>query len=87
MESSTDPKAILKRAFEILLSRPAHPEELAILHTNYEQATKLITEQEAKDFLAIGETPSHPDLPPITQAALTSVCLSLFNTDESLTKE
>lgn len=86
-ESSPDPKAILSRAFKILLVRPAHPEELGILLTNFEQAISLITEEEAKAFLAIGETPAHPDLQPVTQAALTSVCLSLFNTDESLTKE
>ena len=86
-ESSTDPEAILARAFKILLSRSPHPEELGILLKNYEQALPLITEEEAKALLAIGETPAHPDLPPITQAALTSVCLSLLNTDESLTKE
>ena len=86
-QDSTDPKTILARAFEILLSRPPHQDELSILFTNFEQAKKLITEEEAKAFLAIGETPPYPDLPPVTQAALTSVCLSLFNTDESLTKE
>ena len=86
-ESSTEPEAILARAFKILLSRSPHPEELGILLKNYEQALPLITEEEAKALLAIGETPAHPELPPITQAALTSVCLSLLNTDESLTKE
>ena len=86
-ESSTEPEAILARAFKILLSRSPHHEELGILLKNYEQALPLITEEEAKALLAIGETPAHPELPPITQAALTSVCLSLLNTDESLTKE
>ena len=86
-ESSTEPEVILARAFKILLSRSPHPEELRILVKNYEQALPLITEEEAKALLAIGETPAHPELPPITQAALTSVCLSLLNTGESLTKE
>ena len=88
-ESSADPAEALTRAFLIVQARPPSPDELTILLSNYDTAKALFTEapQDAEAFLAIGESPRHPDLAPITHAALTSICLSILNTDEALTKE
>lgn len=88
-ESSADPAAALARAFTIVQAHPPSADELAILVSNYETAKAIFAQapKDAEAFLSIGESPRHPDLDPITQAALTSVCLSILNTDEALTKE
>lgn len=88
-ESSSEPKAALTRAFTITQSRPPRKNELTILLSNYQSALAIFTESptDAEAFLSIGETPRHPDLKAIPQAALASVCLSILNTDEAFTKE
>lgn len=82
-------KATLSRAFETVLARPPGTEESAILLDNYEIARSAFqADPAAADaFLAIGETPRHPSMDPVTEAALATVCLSILNTDEALTKE
>ncbi|MEJ6829331.1 MAG: hypothetical protein QNK61_03980, partial [Akkermansiaceae bacterium] len=79
----------LTRAFTITQSRPPRKNELTILLSNYQSALAIFTESptDAEAFLSIGETPRHPDLKAIPQAALASVCLSILNTDEAFTKE
>ena len=88
-ESSADPAAALARAFELVHTRPPSKQELAILLANFEAAKEIFAETptDAEAFLSIGESPRHPDVDAVTHAAFTSVCLSMFNTDESLTKE
>ena len=41
----------------------------------------------ATDFLTNGDHSSATSLEPVERAALASVCLSILNTDEALTKE
>ncbi|MCE9631243.1 MAG: PSD1 and planctomycete cytochrome C domain-containing protein [Planctomycetia bacterium] len=41
----------------------------------------------AKQLLAVGESPCDKSLDPTGHAALTSVCLAIFNLDEALTRE
>ena len=41
----------------------------------------------AQAFLKNGDSPLDPALEPVEQAALASVCLSILNLDEALTKE
>jgi len=41
----------------------------------------------AKQLLAVGESPRDKALDPASHAALTSVCLAIFNLDEALTRE
>ena len=88
-EAGSDPAAALTRAFAITLARSPHAEELAILLESYRLAREAFTvdPQAAKDFLANGDAPVDAVLDPIAHAALASVCLSILNTDEALTKE
>jgi hypothetical protein len=51
---------------------------LAIYQNDMEAATAL---------LAVGATPRNEQLNPAEHAALTAVCLGLFNLDEALTRE
>jgi hypothetical protein len=41
----------------------------------------------AKQLLAVGESPRDKALDPAGHAAMTSVCLAIFNLDEALTRE
>jgi hypothetical protein len=41
----------------------------------------------ANQLLAVGESPRDKSLDPAGHAALTSVCLAVFNLDEALTRE
>ena len=85
-EGSDDP---LSRAFEITLARPASRDEVRILREMYDSSRTIFQSDPAAatTFLSIGETPNDPAIDPIEHAALASVCLSLFNTDEALSKE
>jgi len=79
----------LARAFEIALSRLPTAEEQAILTESYREAFGAFAAdpESAKAFLANGDLPADPSLEPVAHAALASVCLSILNTDEALTKE
>ncbi|MCW1912093.1 PSD1 and planctomycete cytochrome C domain-containing protein [Luteolibacter sp. GHJ8] len=81
--------AALSRAFEIALGRKPDPEELAILSESLRQAKDHFSmdPQSATDFLTNGDHSSATSLEPVERAALASVCLSILNLDETLTKE
>ena len=81
--------AALARAFEIVLARKPDPEEQAILSESLRQAKDnfAMDPQAAKDFLTNGDHSSATTLEPVERAALASVCLSILNLDETLTKE
>jgi len=87
--SSGTPPATLAKAFELILARLPEQDEQATLENIYAHALASFTANpdSAQAFLAIGETPPDPKLPAIEQAALATVCLSILNTDEALTKE
>jgi hypothetical protein len=88
-EAGADPSARLGRAFQIVLSRQPTKDESAILHDSLEQARQSFTADPAaaQAFLKNGDSPLDPALEPVEQAALASVCLSILNLDETLTKE
>ena len=88
-DAGKDPAAALTRAFAIVLARPPDAAELAILVDSHRVAREAFAADPAAatDFLSNGDSPADPALDPVDHAALASVCLSLLNTDEALTKE
>ena len=82
-------ETILARAFALALARSPSEGEMQTLQQSYGLARKSFDADPAlaTAFLAIGETPADPGRDPGTHAALTSVCRSILNTDEALTKE
>lgn len=88
-DAGADPAARLSRAFEIALSRSPRADEQEVLLDSFRQARVLFAADppSAKAFLANGDSPADPALDPLDHAALASVCLSILNTDEALTKE
>lgn len=79
----------LAKAFEIALIRPPEANEQGALQELFDRAKANFTAkpESARALLAIGETPTGEDLDSIDLAALTTVCLSILNTDEALSKE
>jgi len=88
-DSGKDPAAVLERAFNIALSRTPSRAENAILLESYRAARAAFAADPAAAtaFLANGDSPADATLDPIEHAALASVCLSILNIDEALTKE
>jgi hypothetical protein len=88
-ESSADPAAALARAFQLVLARAPDDAETAILLDSHRSARASFAADPAaaKAFLANGDATAETALDPVDHAALASVCLSLLNTDEALTKE
>lgn len=82
-------EAILARSFELVLSRPPSPEEKQILMESYREARDAFAAdpKSAEAFLSNGDAPRDAALEPVEHAALASVCLSILNIDEALTKE
>jgi hypothetical protein len=88
-DAGKDSAAALARAFAIVLSRPPSADEQGILLDSLRQSHGAFAAdpESAKAFLSNGDMPPDPSLDPIDHAALSSVCLSILNTDEALTKE
>jgi hypothetical protein len=89
LRSSQTNDARLTDAFRRVLARRPKPAELAILKlglTRAKVAYELEPDQ-AKALLSLGESPRDSRLDPAEHAAMTQVCLSLYNLDEALTKE
>lgn len=88
-ESGRGPEAALARAFMIVTSRLPQAEEQAVLLEMHREARETFSAdpQAAKAFLANGDLPPDASLDPVEHAALASVCLSILNTDEAMTKE
>ncbi len=85
-KDAADPVAA---AFELIMIRPPSTMEITILKNMYEglRASFANDPKAAQYLIAVGEAPRNADLDEITEAALSSLCLSLLNTDEALTKE
>ncbi|MFM8633276.1 MAG: PSD1 and planctomycete cytochrome C domain-containing protein [Planctomycetia bacterium] len=89
MKSAADLDGRLTHAFRRILGRTPtaydldalkrmHGRQLAIYGTDIDAA---------KQLLAVGESPRDKLLDPAGHAAMTSVCLAIFNLDEALTRE
>ena len=76
-------------AFQLVTARLPNPEERAVLLAGLMRAqTKYAAApDDAKRFLAIGESKRDATLDPVEHAAWTALCLTVLNLDEALTKE
>jgi hypothetical protein len=89
LQESADPDQQLTLAFRRILSRHPTARDLTMLHAS--RAKQLAIYQQDADaataLVQTGEAPYAVDLNPTEHAALTAVCLALFNLDESLSRE
>ncbi len=88
-QSPGDIAAQIRWAFRRVLLRQASEKDMAVLtaaHTK-QLANFQATAKAAEEFLSMGEAPRDKALPPNEHAALTAVCLAMFNLDEALTRE
>ena len=78
----------LTHGFRLLLSRQPKPQELAILRSGCERASKgfKADPESVKTFLAVGDAKADATLDPTELAAFSSVASTLFNLDEAVTK-
>jgi len=79
----------LKYAARRILSREVTDNELSSLRGAFEKQKAIfaLKEDAAKQLLAAGEAPRDEALSPADHAAMTVVCLTILNLDESLTRE
>jgi hypothetical protein len=79
----------LAHAFRRVLGRRPTDYDLAALARMHDrQLAAYRTDPEAaKKLLAVGESGRDESLDPVAHAALASVCLAIFNLDETLTRE
>ena len=89
MKSSPDPAAQITRAFRSVLGRvPAEKEAGLLLRAYEKQRTHYAADMTAAgEFISVGNAPRDTSLPAAEHAALSAVCLALFNLDETLTRE
>lgn len=75
-------------AFGRILCRQPETEEKKILHEYYQKEVKRYknSPQEATAFLDVGEYPAQKTADPVGQAALMSVIHSIYNLEETITK-
>ena len=79
----------LTYAFRRVLCRRPKASELDRLKLAYNKQLKIYESDESSafDLLSVGQKKRNETQSPVQQAALTAVCLALFNLDESLTRE
>ena len=89
MKAASDRTAQITWAFRKVLSRVPSERDLQMLNRAYEKQFALFAAdvKSATDFVSTGEAPRDAALPPAEHAALSAVCLALFNLDESLTRQ
>ena len=89
MRAAGDLDGRLTHAFRRVLGRTPTPYDLEALKRMHgrQQAIYGGDTDAAKRLLAVGESPRDTALDPAGHAALTSVCLAIFNLDEALTRE
>jgi len=87
-EGGADPLSRLDRAFRLVLSRPARPEEvpilLSLLASHHDRYT--LEPAAARTLLAVGESPLSVDIDLAELAAWTSVARVLLNLHETFTR-
>ncbi len=79
----------LRAAFLRILCRLPTAQEVDILKRMHDKQLAFYSAQpsEARELLAVGNTPGDAALDPQQWAAMTAVCLGIFNFDEALTRE
>ena len=89
MKASPDVPQQITWAFRRVLTRPPVETETALLTRAFEkQLARYSNDPKAAEaFIARGNAPRDTSLPPASHAAMSAVCLALFNTDETLTRE
>jgi hypothetical protein len=89
MQAAAEVDGRLTHAFRRILGRRPTASDLDALKRMHgrQQAIYGTDIDAAKRLLAVGESPRDKSLDPAGHAALTSVCLAIFNLDESLTRE
>ena len=89
MEAGADPDARLTFAFRRVLGRKPTATEIPVLRRAFEKQ-RVFFQADAKaaaQVVAVGTAPRTPQLAATDHAALTAVCLAIFNLDEALTRE
>ena len=86
-ENSSDAERI-EQAFRLATSRHPNKEELSILSDRLQQLRQIYeaAPDEAKAICSAGEFARDDTVDPVNHAALTGICLALFNLDEALNK-
>jgi hypothetical protein len=89
LQEGGDRTAQITWAFRRVLTRSPSSDELARLMAAWEKQHAYFTQQPeaSAQFLTVGAAPAAAGLPPIEHAAMTAVCLALFNLDEALTRQ
>jgi Protein of unknown function (DUF1553)/Protein of unknown function (DUF1549)/Planctomycete cytochrome C len=89
MQTHAEVPEQLQIAFQRIVCRDAKADELARLTTAWEKQHAIFSSdtKAAGDFLSIGAAPRDMTLDAAKHAALTAVCLAIFNLDEALTRE
>ena len=89
MEAAPEVEARLTFAFRHVLGRAPTPTDLTALRRAYERQLAIYSAdgKAAAEVVAVGAAPRGENLPAADHAALTAVCLAIFNLDEALTRE
>jgi hypothetical protein len=89
LKASPERDAQITAAFRRVLARVPSPADLAALRHAFERQLAFYSadEKAAADFLSVGAAPRDKTLNAPEHAALSAVCLALFNLDEALTRE
>ncbi|MFN0128204.1 MAG: PSD1 and planctomycete cytochrome C domain-containing protein [Verrucomicrobiales bacterium] len=89
IKSSSTPVSRITWAFRRILARAPSEGDLSLLTRAYEKQLAACTADPnaAAEFLAVGLAPRDQSLACAEHAAMTAVCLALFNIDESLTRQ
>lgn len=88
MKQSTELTEQLRYAFQRVICRAPKQDELARLERSWHKQRELFVQdaQSAKDLLAVGAYSTDWTLDATHHAALTAICLTIFNLDEALTR-
>lgn len=89
ISATADVDGRLREAFRRVLCRPPTDRNLASLRKAYDRQLAIYQKDAdaAKALLSVGSAPRNESLNPTEHAAMTAVCLGLFNLDEALTRE
>ena len=88
MAGGTEPRARLQQAFRLALARSPSTAEETILLKIYANAHERFTKEPAKaeQLLAVGSQPKLASVDSIDLAAWTTVCSTILNLDETISK-
>jgi hypothetical protein len=89
MRSAADTDGRLRQAFRLVLGRDPTGYDMEALRGMLARQRALYAADPAAAaaLVAVGEAPQAAALDQVEQAALSAVCLAIFNLDEALTRE